>query len=157
MASARFNPATRFSRRLLLVSLTLLSASFSALGQTQNPRTTAPVTPSLPSPVSATPASAAESRTNADETFELNIVERRYSQENFEASTAVETPDDSQKLKLQIGVALASGRIDVLLRNVRGTVRFRGSLERVFKLIGDPQTPAPANSPEPTAAPSPRQ
>jgi hypothetical protein len=76
---------------------------------------------------------------SVDETFELNIDERRYSQESFAASTAVGTNDASDNLNLQIGVALTSGRIDVLLRNVHGTVRFRGTLGRILEIISNRQ------------------
>ena len=158
MESSVFNSVVKFSRRILLVSLTLLGTSFSALGQTQNPQPiqqpTPAIAPAAPSPISV---SAPQTRTKADETFELNIVERRYSQENFEASTAIGTGGDSQKLNLQIGVALVSGKIDVLLRNVHGTVRFRGNLERLFQIIGDTQPPAPANSPASFTPPPPKQ
>ena len=74
-------------------------------------------------------------RPNADETFDLNIDSRRITEENFAASTAVGTDENSSRLDLQIGVALSAARIDVLLRNVRGHVRFRGSLERVLDVL----------------------
>jgi hypothetical protein len=76
----------------------------------------------------------------------LNITERRYSQENFEASTAIRTNGDGNELKVQVGVAVAAGRIDLLLRNVHGTVRFRGTLQRIFEVIGD-RAASPATSP----------
>ncbi len=79
-----------------------------------------------------------------DHTFELNFAERRYSQTDFEAATNVETNGGSQALNLRIGVSLTADRIDVLLRNVRGSVRFRGSLDRIFAVIGK----RPATSPE---------
>lgn len=78
----------------------------------------------------------------ADENFELKIDERRITRENFEASTAVGT-SDSQHLYLQIGVGLAAGKIEALLRNVRGSVRFHGTLERILELLENrsPTTP----------------
>jgi hypothetical protein len=108
-----------------------------------------------------TPATQVESsstRTNVNETFELNMDERRYSQESFEAATAVETKDSGANLNVQIGVALASGRIDVLLRNVHGRVSFRGSLNRIVEIINNrqatsPSPPAPSSGP--VAPPSP--
>ena len=74
-------------------------------------------------------------RTNVDETFDLDIDERTFTRENFEASTSVAT-NPSAGLDLQVGVALSAGRIDVLLRNVRGQVRFHGTLDRVLDAIG---------------------
>lgn len=72
---------------------------------------------------------------HADETFELNIDERKITSTNFEASTAVGTDANPQRLDLQIGVALGATRIDGLLLNVRGRVRFRGSLNRILILL----------------------
>jgi len=96
------------------------------------------------------PAINAPPRPNADETFDLNIDLRQITRENFEASTSVSTDNDSG-LNLQVGVGLAAGRIDVLLRNVRGRVRFRGSLDRILEMIDRrpvaPPAPAPAPAP----------
>lgn len=75
-------------------------------------------------------------RTDADETFELNIGERRITERNFAASTSLEAGEESARgLRLRIGVGVGAEQIDVLLRNVRGQVRFRGTLERVLALI----------------------
>lgn len=118
------------STRLIFVSLILIASSFCALAQTPAP----PVVPQAP-------VSDSNRRLNADEKFELNIDERRISEENFEASTGVGTEEDSRGgLNLQVGVALAAGRIDVLLRNVRGSVRFRGTLDRVLEMMSNRRT-----------------
>ena len=91
-------------------------------------------------------------RASADEDFELNIVERRITEESFSASTAVELGGEAGRgLSLRVGVAVGAERIDVLLRNVRGTVRFRASLEEVTRRLGADR-PAPAPPP-----PSPTQ
>ena len=82
------------------------------------------------------PQTAGSPRTTADENFELNISERRITRRNFEASTSVEAGEESARgLRLRIGVAVGADSIDVLLRNVRGQVRFRASLERVLDRI----------------------
>jgi hypothetical protein len=117
--------------RLILASLIIFTCAFGVPGQTPAPspgQQPAPVEPARPS---------------ANEAFELNIDERRFSHENFSASTSVGTEEGSQGLNLQIGVALAAGRIDVLLRNVRGNVRFRGTLDRVLEILKNRRTPAP--------------
>ena len=80
-------------------------------------------------------------RTNIDETFYLNIVERRLTEENFKAGTTVATEPESG-LDLQVGVGLSASRIDVHMRNIRGKVRFHGSLDRILRLLRT--TPAPA-------------
>ncbi|HEV7842406.1 MAG TPA: hypothetical protein VGO69_01855, partial [Pyrinomonadaceae bacterium] len=75
-------------------------------------------------------------RTTADENFELNITERRITRSNFAASTSVEAGEESARgLNLRIGVEVGASRIDLLLRNVRGQVRFRATLERVLDRI----------------------
>ena len=84
-------------------------------------------------------------RISADENFDLKIDERRITRQNFTASTSVGTVADPA-LNLEIGVALAAGRIDVLLRNVRGRVRFRGSLERILATINNRRTTIPGPS-----------
>ena len=83
----------------------------------------------------------------ADEEFDLNIEQRRVSEKEFHAETAVET-EGSSGLRLGVGVALRASDIEVLLRNVRGHVRFRGSLAPVLRLLEarravPPQAPPP--------------
>ncbi|HYG08575.1 MAG TPA: hypothetical protein VD835_01245 [Pyrinomonadaceae bacterium] len=95
--------------------------------------------PSAPSPVSA-----ANAQPNVDENFELNIAERRITERDFFASTAIEAGESSARgLSLRIGVALGASEIDVLLRNVQGRVRFRGSLEALRRVL-DARRPPPA-------------
>ena len=84
---------------------------------------------------------------NADEEFELNIERRRIGEKEFHAGTAVET-DGARGLRLGVGVALRASDIEVLLRNVRGHVRFRGNLAPVLRLLEarrgtSKQTPPP--------------
>ena len=84
----------------------------------------------------------------ADEDFELNIDVRRINEADFHAETSVET-DGTRGLRLRVGVALRASDIEVLLRNVRGHVRFRASLEPVLRLLDARRgaTPAPAAPP----------
>lgn len=90
-------------------------------------------------------ASDSEARTNADETFELNITERRITQRDFAASTSVEAGEESARgLNLRVGVAVGAESIDVLLRNVRGQVRFRATLDRVLERINSRRAPNPS-------------
>lgn len=78
-------------------------------------------------------ASDTAARTDADENFELNIAERRITERDFAASTSVEAGEESARgLRLRIGVEVGASEIDLLLRNVRGSVRFRATLARVL-------------------------
>jgi hypothetical protein len=87
-------------------------------------------------PVRSSSPERQDSRTTIDETFDLNIPERHITENDFAASTAVEIGDQNKNdLRLQVGVALEAKRIDVTLRNVTGTVRFRGSLQRLVDLV----------------------
>ncbi len=90
-----------------------------------------------PTPSTA-PSSAAEAdaRTSADENIELNIAERRITRRDYQASTSVEAGEETARgLRLRVGVALSADEINVLLRNVRGRVRFRASLDRVLERL----------------------
>jgi hypothetical protein len=84
----------------------------------------------------------------ADEDFELNIDQRHINEGDFHAETAVST-DGSRGLQLNVGVTLRASDIDVLLRNVRGRVRFRASLDPVLRLLDARRDPAPQTQPAP--------
>lgn len=136
---------------LVALALTLCAADVAA----QN--VSAP--PASPQASPASPAAPRESRVTADEDFELNISERRITEGSYEASTAVEVGDAAAHgLNLRVGVALGASGLDVLLRNVRGRVRFRASLapvlERLAPRAASPTPPPPAPPSQP-APPSP--
>lgn len=95
-------------------------------------------------------APATGTQANVDENFELNIAERRITGRDFFAATEIEAGESSaHRLSLRVGVAVGASEIDVLLRNVRGRVRFRGSLEALRRVL-DARRPAAAT---PTTAP----
>jgi hypothetical protein len=80
-------------------------------------------------------------RTDADENFELNIAERRITERDFAASTSVEAGEESARgLRLRVGVEVGASEIDLLLRNVRGSVRFRATLDRVLERLNARRT-----------------
>lgn len=84
-------------------------------------------------------------RTNADERFELNIAERRIVEQDYHASTAVEIGHaDERGVNLRVGVALTAQRISVRLRNVRGEVRFRATLDTILQRIRSHRSVSPA-------------
>ena len=122
-----------------LVCAVLSAASAGSLAQTP------PAESRAPAPAQPTQAAG----TDADEEFDLNIDQRRISERDFHAETAVET-DGTRGLQLGVGVVLRATDIEVLLRNVRGHVRFRASLAPVLRLLDARRaTPTPAQPPPP--------
>ncbi len=120
-------------RRFLLptacVLLTFVAASQTTFAQNANGNDAVIQT------TQTTTARSAE-QANADENFELDIASRRITENNYQASTAIETnADNTRVVNLRVGVFLNANRIDVSLRNVRGQVRFHGSLERVLERL----------------------
>ncbi len=94
-----------------------------------------------------TPATPAPRQATANEDFELNIADRRITEESFEAATAVEIrtgPSEEQGLAIRVGARVAARRIDVRLRNVHGHVRFVASLEEVQEVIDSHRSEAAA-------------
>ncbi len=87
-----------------------------------------------------------ESSSSADEEFDLNIDQRRINESDFHAETAV-SADGERGLRLNVGVALRASDIDVMLRNVRGHVRFRASLDPVLRLLDARRDSAPQSQP----------
>ena len=117
--------------RLALVFLFAAASSALALAQNEGATQTAPAPQA--------------NRTTADETFELNITERRITEHDFAASTSVEAGDETARgLRLRVGVAVGAEQINVLLRNVRGRVSFRATLAPVLERINARRPPASA-------------
>lgn len=122
--------------RLITALFVLVSAAASAAQ-----------TPAPEPPRGQTAAPAAPSDATADEDFELDITARRITEQDFLASTSVAAGGaEPGGLNLRVGAAVLASDIDVHLRNVRGRVRFRASLEPVLRLLGTrrgPSTPGP--------------
>ena len=71
-------------------------------------------------------------------------------------STTVSAGDEGARgLDLRVGVAVGAERIDVTLRNVRGSVRFRGSLDALRRVL-DARRTAETVAPPPPSSPPPR-
>ena len=99
-------------------------------------------------PTTTTTPPALTTQKNIDENFELNITERRITERDFFASTAIELGEASARgLSLRVGVAVGASEIDVLLRNVRGNVRFRASLDALQRVL---DTRRPLVAPQPS-------
>ena len=95
----------------------------------------------------APPQSTQSTHADADEEFDLNIEQRRISEKEFHAETAVET-DGARGVRVGVGVALRASEIEVLLLGVRGHVRFRGNLAPVLRLL-DARRAAPPSAQAP--------
>lgn len=112
----------------------VLACSMAAPAAAQEPGTPSTPTPQQPAQETASEPAAV----TADEDFELNITDRRITEERFEASVAVEIrtgQSEEQGLAVGVGARVGARRIDVRLRNVRGRVRFVASLEEVQEVI----------------------
>ena len=126
---------------LLLASVCAAQGQAAGASQARGPRPPAGVEPARGQAGGA-----------ADEDFELNISERRFVEESFAASTAVEAVGaGDEPLSVRVGAAVGAERIDVLLRNVRGRVRFRGTLGPLVRFVvtrrAGPQPAPPPASP----------
>jgi hypothetical protein len=131
----------RVMRRIIpaVIFAAVLPVALAAQQQQQGDATDSRARRVAPAP---TTPPATNTRANVDENFELNITERRITERDFYASTAIEAGEaDARGLSLRVGVAVGASEIDVLLRNVRGSVRFRGSLGALRRVL-DAHRPA---------------
>ena len=127
---------------LALACFILAASSAVALSQTSG-SASAEASNAPPAAVAAAPDS--QNRTTANETFELNITERRITERDFAASTTVEVGEETARgLLLRVGVAVGADEINLLLRNVRGRVSFRATLERVLERLNARRAPVAA-------------
>lgn len=106
-------------------------------------------TPAADAPAQRSTAQAAQPESStADEEFDLNIDLRHINESDYHAETAV-TTEGLRGLRLNVGVSLRASEIDVLLRNVRGHVRFRASLDPVLRLLDAHRNAAPQSQSAP--------
>jgi hypothetical protein len=101
---------------------------------------------------SSRPDAQTHAGATADESFGLDIPSRRISEEEFHASTAVSAVGGDGALRLRVGAVVTAARIELLLRNVRGSVRFRADLGPVLRLLGarrEADAPAPPTDSSP--------
>ncbi len=80
--------------------------------------------------------------TAATETFALDIAEKRIHREGFDASTALRVESDGGGVALRVGASVSASAIDVVLRNVRGTVRFHADTRRLHALAQRARVPS---------------
>jgi hypothetical protein len=75
--------------------------------------------------------------------FQLDIGERRIHRPDLQAGTELRLQPGDGGIQIQVGAAVSARAVDVLLRNVRGTVRFRFDTSRLDAV----RSPAPAAAP----------
>ncbi|MGI9105852.1 MAG: hypothetical protein ACR2G4_06350 [Pyrinomonadaceae bacterium] len=85
---------------------------------------------------------AANPTANVNEDFELNITEERITERNYFTSTSIELGEEAASgVNLRVGVGVGANEINVLLRNVRGRVRFRASLDVLQRILNVRRAP----------------
>jgi hypothetical protein len=65
------------------------------------------------------------------ETYDLDISEKRIHESNFEAGSNVRLDPGDGGIHIQVGAGVSARSIDIVLRNVHGTVRFRADTSRL--------------------------
>lgn len=65
------------------------------------------------------------------ETYDLDIAEKRIHRPALEAGSALRVESDDNGVRINVGAAIRAGGVDIRLRNVRGTVRFRADTRRL--------------------------
>ncbi|MCA1566447.1 MAG: hypothetical protein LC803_12560 [Acidobacteria bacterium] len=137
---------SRVIRRSFAAAFISFALAVAVAAQRQQPDAATTRAPRVVSPPPTTPAT--NTQPDVDENFELNIAERRITERDFFASTSIEAGESSAHgLSLRVGVAVGASEIDVLLRNVQGRVRFRGSLEALQRVL-DARRPATTARPD---------
>ncbi|HEV7902323.1 MAG TPA: hypothetical protein VGO96_00675 [Pyrinomonadaceae bacterium] len=141
----------RVVRRIVVAALSVFAFCVAVAAQEPqpSPRDATGSQQNPPAPRAAPTATpVAQNAANVDENFELNIAERRITERDFYASTAIETEaGEAHGLSLRVGVGVGASEIDVLLRNVRGSVRFRGSLDALRRILDARREPAATTPP----------
>ena len=84
----------------------------------------------------------------ASETFELDIAERRIHRPDLHAGSSLRIEPGQGGIRIQIGAGLSARAIDVLLRNVHGTVRFRADTSRLDAALSTAPPPVRPATPE---------
>ena len=68
------------------------------------------------------------------ETYDLDIADERIHRPDLDAATAVRVGDGVDGVTIDIGAGVSARAVDIHLRNVKGTVRFRFDTSRLRSL-----------------------
>lgn len=83
------------------------------------------------------------------ETYELDITERRIHRPGFQAGSNVVVDPGDGGIHVRVGAGISARSIDIVLRNVHGTVRFRADTSRLDAFRSTAPAPAPTPTPDP--------
>jgi hypothetical protein len=97
-------------------------------------------TPQAPAPA---PSSSVQ---DVDETYDLDIAERVIEQQDYVVEQALQV--SSEGWGVAVGARLTAGHIRVLLRNVRGHVRFRATFRALDSVLGRARATPPHTTPQ---------
>jgi hypothetical protein len=78
-----------------------------------------------------------------DESFDLDIAEKRISRPDFHASTALKIEPTDGSVRIHAGASVTARSVEIVLRNVRGSVRFHSDMGRLENVL----RPAPPAGP----------
>ena len=81
----------------------------------------------------------------APRAYDLDIAEKRITETDFHASTALRAGTAESGIQVRAGASATARAIDLVLRNVRGTVRFRADTSRLQR----DRIPHPDPTPDP--------
>jgi hypothetical protein len=81
------------------------------------------------------------------ETYDLDISEKRIHRPGLDAATALRVGESARGVEVQVGASFSASAVDILLRNVKGTVRFKADTSRlrVRTASPDPEPSTDAN------------
>jgi hypothetical protein len=79
------------------------------------------------------------------ETYVLDIAEKRIHRSGFQAGSNVVIDQGDGGIRIRVGAGVSARSIDIVLRNVHGTVRFRADTSRLDAARST--APAPARTP----------
>jgi hypothetical protein len=83
------------------------------------------------------------------ESYELDISETRIHRSGFQAGSNVVIDPGDGGIRIQVGAGVSARAIDVILRNVHGTVRFRADTSRLHHAVRSAAPTPPAATPDP--------
>lgn len=88
--------------------------------------------------VAAVFVQAPDSPPPATETYDIHISEKRIHRPGFQAGSNLVVDPGDGSIRIQVGAGVSARSIDIVLRNVHGTVRFRADTSRLDAVRSTP-------------------